>query len=163
MSQYTWEFQQLNTINYGLVNASRDVTVILNLGCPDSRAWYLENEKALFTKVDNGEIRLHLKFWNKPLDNLVNGGIADQYIDYRHPAQVRKLIHDIFTNQGQLNQLTEAQVAPYLKTVYHLNEQSNLATNLTAKEVAAAGITKLPSIIVDDELKPEESFELTTL
>ena len=54
MRQYTWEFQQLNTINYGLVNASRDVTVILNLGCPDSRAWYLENEKALFTKVDNG-------------------------------------------------------------------------------------------------------------
>ncbi|MEE6667805.1 thioredoxin domain-containing protein [Pediococcus acidilactici] len=163
MSQYTWESRQLNTVNYGLINAAHDVTVILNLGCPDSRAWYLENEETLFAKVDTGEIRLHLKFWNKPLDNLINGGIANQYIDYQQPAKVRKLIHDIFTNQSQLNQLTEAQVAPYLRAIYNLNDQNNLAINLTAKEVAAAGVTGLPSIIVDDELKPEKSFELTTL
>ncbi|NVM33523.1 thioredoxin domain-containing protein [Pediococcus acidilactici] len=163
MSQYTLESRQLNTVNYGLVNAAHDVTVILNLGCPDSRAWYLENEETLFAKVDTGKIRLHLKFWNKPLDNLINGGIANQYIDYQHPAKVRKLIYDIFTNQDQLNQLTEAQVAPYLRAIYSLTEQNNLATNLTAKEITAAGITGLPSIIVDDELKPEKSFELKTL
>ncbi|MFT8908449.1 MAG: thioredoxin domain-containing protein [Lentilactobacillus diolivorans] len=163
MSQYTWKFRQINTLNYGSVNATHDVTAILNLGCPDSKAWYLKNETSLFEKVKNGRIRLHLKFWNKPVAGLTNGGIAAQYIDYRYPNRVRTLIHDIFADQKRLNGLTEEQVMPYLKTVYNLTKHDNLAINLTANEIAAAKITSLPSIIVDAELKPEESVELGAL
>ncbi len=163
MSQYTWEFQQLNTVNYGFADALHDILVILNLGCPDSRSWYLENEDDLFEKVASHDSRLHLKFWNKPVDNLVNGGIADQYIDYRHPEDVRSLIHNIFTDQEHLNALTEAKVASYLEKAYDLSQPSNLASKLTANEVAAAGITVLPSIIIDDQLQAEQTSVLANL
>ncbi|EQM54683.1 hypothetical protein N692_11635 [Lactiplantibacillus plantarum EGD-AQ4] len=163
MTQYIWKFQELNTLNYGSAHATHDVTLIINLGCPDSRAWYLKNEPLLFGKVANGNIQLHIKLWDKPVDDLKNGGIADQYIDYHQPQQARDLIHNIFTDQAKLNQLSPAQVGPYLAQTYGLTQANASASKLTANEVASARITNLPSIIVDNQFQPEEKFDLSAL
>lgn len=100
MSEFNFNFSDQSTLNFGKADADHELTAILNLACPDSRKWFLKNESALLNSVGTGQLLLHLKFWNKPKPSLLNGNVANWYVDYVHPNQALDFVTAFFNTKN---------------------------------------------------------------
>lgn len=148
------------TINLGQSAAPHTLTMILNLGCVDTQEWWQPNVDDLFKAVTDGQIQLHLKFWNKIKEPLINGNIANSYIDYQHPQAALVYIKAVFRQQEKLRELPHEAVPAYLEQTYGVTPYSN-ATAVQAKidrEVAANGVTSIPTLIFDGQMRFDESL-----
>ncbi|WP_125981619.1 thioredoxin domain-containing protein [Loigolactobacillus iwatensis] len=136
-------------LNFGQTAAKHQVTAILNLGCPDSRQWYLANQQALFQAVQTGQIRLKIKFWNKPVADLANGNVANRFVNYAQPKVALKFITAVYAQQKDLNATVD--VNKFLTTKFKANQvvTQEVLTQID-REIAAEGITSLPTVIFDD-------------
>ncbi|MFC6180590.1 thioredoxin domain-containing protein [Lactiplantibacillus daowaiensis] len=148
------------TLNFGNSAAPHDLIAILNLGCVDTQAWWLPNEADLFAAIDNGQLKAHFKFWNKQKSTLVNGNIANGYLDYQHPAQAMAWAKQVFHNQQALRDSTD--VPSYLATTYPAVKpyaQADAVKKQIDAEVLANQITSVPTIIFDGHAADEENLQ----
>ncbi|MFD1319246.1 thioredoxin domain-containing protein [Loigolactobacillus zhaoyuanensis] len=157
------QFTAEAALNFGPANADHQVVLILNLGCPDSRQWYLNNRQALFFATDSGSIKLQLKFWNKPVADLANGNIANKFIDYSQPKAALAYIDAVYAQQNELNAAVDA--IEFIKTNFKTSTTTEPATIAAIDtEVAHNQITSLPTVIFDDQIYAEDTLvPLTTL
>ncbi|WP_416354055.1 thioredoxin domain-containing protein [Agrilactobacillus fermenti] len=153
MTEFNFNYADDFTLNYGAPTAPNELTFIFNLGCGDTQKWFLANEADLFAAIDNGQLRAHFKFWNKDKPSLLNGNVANGFIDYHQPDKMRPLIQTIYHQQADLRQEPLDQVAAYMTQTYHLTPyaQREQVANKIAAEVAKNGITSLPTIIKNDQ------------
>lgn len=147
------------TLNFGRDTAPHDLIAILNLGCVDTQDWWLLNEADLFAAIDSGQIKAHFKFWNKTKDSLINGNIANGYLDYQHPAEAMAWVKQVFQNQLALREATD--VPKYLMTTYGIQPYASTATvkNQVEEDVLANQITSVPTIIFDGQAADEEKLQ----
>lgn len=47
MTEFNFNYADNLTLNFGQTNAANTLTIVLNLGCPDSRKWVLANRNQL--------------------------------------------------------------------------------------------------------------------
>ncbi|BDZ30299.1 thioredoxin domain-containing protein [Lactiplantibacillus sp. WILCCON 0030] len=148
------------TINLGQPQAPHTLTAILNLGCEDTQDWWLPNVDELFQAVDDGQLQVHLKFWNKIKEPLRNGNIANGYIDYQQPEQALTYIEAVFQGQDDLRGLANAAVPAYLEQTYGVKPYAAAAAvkQQIDQEVAANGITSLPTLIFDGKMRFDEQL-----
>jgi len=153
MSTVNFDHSDENTINLGQADAPHKLTMILNLGCVDTQEWWLPNVADLFKAVDEGQLQLHLKFWNKIKEPLRNGNTANGYIDYQHPQAALTYIEAVFAQQQVLRELPNEEVPAYLEKTYGVSPYPAASAVKTAidDQVSANGITSLPTLIFDGE------------
>lgn len=145
-------FDPTNTLTLGQEDADHQVWLVLNLGCPDTRDWFNANFAALEAAVAAGRVQAHLQFWSKQRVKLVNGAIADCYIDYAHPESALDFIKAVFADQDALNAASD--VPAYLEGTYHVQRhpQAELIAAQVAEAVGEAGITSVPTVVYDGKL-----------
>jgi len=151
MTELSFDISNKTSVNLGAPTAPHEMTAILNLGCVDTQEWWLPNADDLFAAVDAGKLSLHLKFWNKIKEPLRNGNTANGYIDYQHPQAALDYIKAVFQAQADLRELLNEAVPAYLAKTYGVKPYANadeVATSV-AKEVAATGVTSIPTLILD--------------
>ncbi|MFD1419649.1 thioredoxin domain-containing protein [Lactiplantibacillus songbeiensis] len=156
----TFKVDPQTTLTYGNPQAPHELTLILNLGCVDTRDWWSPNQAALFTAIDEGQLQVHLKFWNKVKPTLLNGNVANGYVDYRHPAAALSLIKAVFQNQDPLRDADLAAVPAYLEKTYQVAPyaQADTVRQQIDREVAANGITSLPTVIYQGQAYADETL-----
>ncbi|KRM86717.1 thioredoxin domain-containing protein [Lacticaseibacillus thailandensis] len=140
------------TLTYGAATAPESIIAIINLGCGDTRNWLAQVHEDLEAAVAAGKLQVHLKFWNKQKEPLRAGNIANGYIDYADPQAALRLVRAVFTHQDELK--AAPSVADYLTSTYHVQRQANAdqVAATVAAEVAANGVTSLPTVVYHDRL-----------
>ncbi|MHA8263785.1 thioredoxin domain-containing protein, partial [Lactobacillaceae bacterium Melli_B3] len=138
-----------DTLNVGSKTAPHQLTVVMNLSCRYCKKWWQRNLKNIDPALKAGQLALHVKFWTKDKAALRIGNVAHQYVDFEHPEAtfefVKKLIHD----QNQFKRCQPDQVPEYLTTKYQVEQrQSGPATEATTKELQAAGVRGIPTIVL---------------
>ncbi|ANK59545.1 hypothetical protein AYR54_04365 [Loigolactobacillus backii] len=135
-------------LDFGKTTAKHQVTAILNLGCPDSRQWYLANQQVLLQTVQAGQIQLEIKFWNKPVADLANGNEANKFVDYTEPQAALKFIAAVYAQQADLNAAID--VNKFVTTKFKVDRvvTQEVLTQID-QAITAEGITSLPTIIFD--------------
>ncbi|MFT8909278.1 MAG: thioredoxin domain-containing protein [Lentilactobacillus diolivorans] len=152
MSEFNFNFSDQSTLNFGEADADHELTAILNLACPDSRKWFLENGSILLNSVGTGQLRLHLKFWNKPKPSLLNGNVANGYVDYDHPNQAFDFVTRLFQHQEQLRNQALENVELYLRDTFNVQpyELADEVAKQILAEVNQNNITSVPTIITNN-------------
>ncbi|AQW21453.1 hypothetical protein PL11_005655 [Lentilactobacillus curieae] len=161
MAKFNFDYAPEYALTYGKAKAGKEMTVILNLGCPDSKQWFLDNQADLFKAVDEGTLLLHLKFWNKDKDDLVNGAVADDFVDYSNPEKALEYVRDVFENQEKLNEQNVEQVPEYLETRYGVTDgpHNTDASDKVIEEAVTNDIFKLPTVIIDDQMYFDDTLK----
>lgn len=145
----TTNFFNTPALRFGSNSATHHVTAILNLGCPDSRQWYVANRQVLFQAVKAEKVELELRFWNKPVADLANGNIANQFVNYEQPETALAYIDAVYAQQKELNTATD--VVEFLTKTFKIQPTVTAETiQKITQEVITANITSLPTIIIDD-------------
>jgi len=148
------------TLTYGNPQAPHELTLILNLGCVDTRDWWQPNQAALFAAIDQGKLQVHVKLWNKVKPTLLNGNVSNGYVDYQHPAAALRLIKAVFQNQDPLRAADLAAVPAYLERTCQVTPyaQAETVRQRIDREVAANGITSLPTVIYQGQAYADETL-----
>jgi len=156
----TFKVDSQTTLTYGNPQAPHELTLILNLGCVDTRDWWQPNQAALFAAIDQGKLQVHVKFWSKVKPTLLNGNVANGYVDYQHPAAALRLIKAVFQNQEPLRAADLAAVPAYLEKTYQVTPyvQAETVRQRIDREVAANGITSLPTVIYQGQAYADETL-----
>ncbi|MEE5987641.1 DsbA family protein [Ligilactobacillus equi] len=128
-------------------------TVVLNLGCSDSRQWFESNFEAHKKAAKEGQELLELYFWNKDKEPLRNGNIANDYIDYDDPKKALAYIKAIYEVQDTLNE--QEDVEDYLKENFAdlIATTVNKAQIKTLQYVIEHKIESLPTLLINDVIK----------
>ncbi|AVK62077.1 hypothetical protein C5Z25_09950 [Lactobacillus sp. CBA3605] len=166
MTKYKFNYDQATTLTYGNRQAPKQLTTILNLGCVDTQNWWLLNQAALFEAVDQGQLVLHLKFWSKVKPALMNGNVANGYVDYQHPTAALAFIQAVFQQQAALRALTTTAVPAYLQTTFQVQPypEAMAVQQQIDREILDNGITSVPTLIMagkayfDEQLLPIEQL-----
>jgi len=145
------------TLNYGDPQAPQELTLILNLGCIDTRDWWSVNQATLFKALATGQLKVHFKFWNKVKPPLLNGNVANNYIDYQQPTNALKFIKAVFQNQDPLRNAASVDVPAYLAAAYQVTPypQAESVQQQIAHEIAVNQLTSLPTVIYQDQAYAE--------
>ncbi len=152
-------FDDHYSLNYGAVDAPRQLTIVLNLGCTDSRDWFNAHVDALDAAIAAGRVHAQLVFWNKQKPALANGNVANGYVDYDHPDAARKFVRAVFADQDPLRAATDP--AAYLEQTYNVARfaDADAAIAATSTAVAAAGVQFLPTVIDGDTQYSEDNLD----
>ncbi len=152
-------FDPTNTLTFGRDDAAHQVWLVFNLGCEDTRDWFNATAERLEAAIEAGRIQVHLQFWSKQRVALVNGGIANCYIDYAHPQAAYAFIKAVFADQDALNAAPD--VPAYLEATYHVQRHphAELIAAQVAEAVVEAGITSVPTVAYDGKLYYDETLQ----
>ncbi|WP_283679690.1 thioredoxin domain-containing protein [Lentilactobacillus sp. Marseille-Q4993] len=164
MTKFNFDYSDDATLNYGNQDAKTELTLILNLGCPDTRDWFNANKDDLEAAIDDGKLKIHVKFWNKDKEDLANGNVANGYVDYDDPKAAWKFIVADFENQDELDAQNLADVPAYLADKFGVKQFADRETVAakTLAEVEANDIVSVPTVIKGDEAYFDDSLKTVT-
>lgn len=153
MSTYHFDTTNATAVNLGNQAAPQSLTAIFNLVCPDTLRWWQRNHDDLITAVDAGQLQVHLKFWNKAKESLMNGNVAHGFIDYQHPQAALAFIEAVFEHQDDLRELAVDDVADYLQRTYRVTPyaQATAVQAAVDSDVIVNGVLTVPTLILDDQ------------
>jgi hypothetical protein len=133
-------FTKTYSLSLGATTAPRKLTIVLNLGCTDSRDWFNAHIDALDAAITAGRVQAQLVFWNKQKPALANGNVANGYVDFAHQDAAAKFVRAVFTDQDPLR--AAADPAAYLEQTYGVARfaEADTAATATADAVHASGV-----------------------
>ncbi|PAL01526.1 hypothetical protein B8W96_01010 [Lentilactobacillus parakefiri] len=106
---------------------------------------------------DVWQLQVHLKFWQKPKDDLKNGNVAQRFIDYANPEAALAFINQIYDHQDELNEQPVADVADYLTTKYGVHESKT--AEVAAQEAQDNGLVSVPSVVLGDTAYADDTLK----
>lgn len=153
MSEFHFNVDQQETLTYGSATAPHKLVAVLNLGCTASQKWWLANQANLLKAADQGQLVLHLKFWNKKKTALTNGNIAQEFIDYNDPETALRYVDAVFNNQAILRSYDCEDVPAYLEKRFGVRPYAHAeqVKHRVAQQTFQNEIATVPTLIYDDQ------------
>lgn len=154
--------------HFGVKDAPLKLTVITNLACPHCSAFFDNYETELLPAIENKQLELVLKPFDKPKEGLLKGNLVHLFLDYKEQSKTNRIILQLFKDQAEWKQLTDNEIKTYLAENYGLTAQpDNTDYSLTiTQEAVSFDATSVPTALLSrsgaapvkvtqDELKKE--------
>ncbi|MCQ2009575.1 DsbA family protein [Sporolactobacillus sp. STSJ-5] len=135
--------------HFGSKEAPLKLTVMTNLACPHC-ANYLKNyETELLPAIENKQLELILKPFDKPKVGLLKGNLVHLFLDYKDQAKTNPIILQLFKDQAEWKALNDSEIKTYLTDNYGLTVQpDNTEYSLTiTQEAIAFDATSVPTAL----------------
>ncbi|MCL1631186.1 DsbA family protein [Sporolactobacillus sp. CPB3-1] len=135
---------------FGVQDAPLTLTVFTNLACPHCAAFFNNYETELLPAIENRQLRLVLKPFDKPKIGLLKGNLVHLFLDYEDQARVNPIILQLFKDQAEWKALTDSELQTYLNENYNLEVQpGNTERSLTiTQEAVAFDATSVPTALL---------------
>jgi protein-disulfide isomerase len=154
--------------HFGAKEAPVKLTVFTNLACPHCATFLQDYETELLPAIENKQLELILKPFDKPKVGLLKGNLVHLFLDYKDQATTNPIILQLFKDQSEWKALTDNEIKIYLTENYGLTAQpdntdysltiTQEAINFDATSVPTALISRAgaaPTKITQEELKKE--------
>lgn len=142
--------------------------MITNLACPHCANYLKKYETKLLPAIENKQLELILKPFDKPKVSLLKGNLVHLFLDYKDQAKNNLIVLQLFKDQAEWKPLTDSEIKTYLADNYGLTAQpDNTEYSLTiTREAIAFDATSVPTAlfskngstpikITQDDLKKE--------
>lgn len=151
-----------STINLGDQQATHNVVVFANLGCPWCRRWFINNWSAMIKGIQGHDLSAHLKFMDKPKQPLHNGNVANGFVDYQNPESALQYVKKVYENQDILDNLSsDRDVINFLETHFNVKPVvSQKAKDAIKADAKYSGVTTVPTIFFDGVKHPDSGWNL---
>ncbi|UQS86065.1 DsbA family protein (plasmid) [Nicoliella spurrieriana] len=150
-----------DTLTFGDVNAPHEVTVITNMACPFCRKWYENNFDKLKSEVQSGNLLAHFKFLDKDKEDLQDGNLAHEYIDYSNPNQAIEFVKAAFDIQPEWHRLPKPDAEAFLNDHFDIQKVNDIDFLASVKaNIEAFGVPSVPTIVYDGDAHSDSNFTL---
>ncbi len=140
-------------LTYGSSEAAVKVEVFLNLACPYCATFFEAADQLLAPYIANQEVQYVIKHYDKPREMLLNGTLANLFLDYDKPDQVYQTMKSLFAKQEEWSESDSHSIKRLLTEVYGLKEE--MATIDHSLAVTAEAIERqvkmVPTVFINDK------------
>lgn len=133
-------------------NAPVKVEVFLNLACPYCATFYELVDTVLPEYIDQDQVALIVKHYDKPREMLLPGTLINLNLDYSSPEKTLEIIKQLFKEQKVWDKYSSHGIKQYIEEKFGLREEeSNIERSLhVTAEAIERNVKMVPTVFVND-------------
>lgn len=153
-----------NHLQVGSPDAPLKLEAFMNVACPGSALIYRLATEVLPPYIDNGQIELFVKLYDKPREELLHGSLIHWSLDNENPTEALEVIGKLLETQEEWHELSNKELKRLLVDKYNLQEEERLenvdvSLAITA-EAMERGVTMVPTLFFNGERLLDFTYEL---
>lgn len=139
-------------LTLGSAAAPVKIEVFLNLACPYCATFYELVDGALKEYIDQNNVQLIVKHYDKPREMLLPGTLINLSLDYTNPTETLQNVKKLFATQSEWDQLSNIEIKSLLTNEYQLKEEpENIEISLAVTaEAIERGVKMVPTVFIND-------------
>lgn len=153
-------------LKIGSDNAPLKLEAYINLSCPGSALFHQAANEVLTSYIENEQVQLILKLYDKPREELLHGTLIHLCLHYDQPERTIAIINDLFETQSQWLPLNDFEIKKLLVSNYQLQEEEieeNTAISLAfTTEAVERNVKIVPSFFINGKQKHFEFKDIPT-
>lgn len=139
--------------------------VFANVACPGTAYLYNTAKDVFQEYIDNGQLQLIIKLWDKPREELLHGTLIHLSLDNSKPEEAIRTVESLLATQEEWRELSDKELKQLLIDKYNCQEEERLenvdiSLNIT-KEAIERGVKYVPTIFINGEEQPLNHYKFT--
>ena len=128
------------------------IEVFLNLACPYCATFYEFVDTVLPTYLEQKQVALIVKHYDKPREMLLPGTLINLNLDYSTPEKTLEVIKQLFKEQEVWDKSSSHGIKQYIEEKFGLKEEeSNIERSLKiTAEAIERNVKMVPTVFVND-------------
>lgn len=134
-------------LKFGSSDAPLKLEAFINLACPGSAKIYQLAKEVLPPYIENGQIEVIVKLYDKPREELLHGALIHWTFDNAKPTETLDVIGKLLETQQEWHELSNKELKRLLVDTYNLQEEERLENVDISLAITAEAIEREVKIV----------------
>lgn len=154
-----------NHLRKGNDNAPLKLEVFANVSCPGSAYLYNVAKDVFQEYIDNGQLQLVIKLWDKPREELLPGTLIHLSLDNSKPEEAIQTVESLLATQEEWHEFSDKELKQLLIDKYNGQVEERLenvdVSLAITHEAIERGVKYVPTIFLNGEEQPLDHYKFT--
>lgn len=134
-------------LKFGSADAPLKLEAFINVACRGTATIYRLAKEVLPPYIENGQIEVIVKLYDKPREELLHGALIHWTLDNEKPKEALNVIGKLLETQAEWHELSDKELKRLLVDTYNLQEEERLENVDVSLAITAEAIEREVKIV----------------
>ncbi|MFJ7952500.1 thioredoxin domain-containing protein [Lysinibacillus sp. NPDC096418] len=134
-------------LKFGSADAPLKLEAFINVACRGTATIYRLAKEVLPPYIENGQIEVIVKLYDKPREELLHGALIHWTLDNEKPNEALDVIGKLLETQAEWHELSNKELKRLLVDTYNLQEEERLENVDISLAITAEAIEREVKIV----------------